>query len=278
MLSKCRSSLAEPLIPRSDRSAEQPAQASEVPSTRPADAESAAPLPSQTGTLKILAVVLLVVALLVGAAALLSKSGVVQPSGPPPQCRKSAAMAVLRQEDTITNHPLHTADTSLLQLIIWGGKGNRAELVFDDSHVMNMQDRKWHVVQQKAGVVVKSLTQLPGLRNVWKSAPSQPGFQDASSQLPLSRWKQVMATDGSSSSMIMFGGDSMGDDDDNAAASEHDYLNDAWQLTLNDGKAQWQQLWNTGSDGGLCALTQDVLADKEPNLHIKQACCSLCQF
>lgn len=251
--------MTEPLLTQPEPSVEEPvqpahAQPSDQTARQPARSEPSAALPRQTDTLKILAVVLLVVALLVGAAALLSKSGIAQPGGPPPQCRKSAALAVLRQEDTTAN-ALQAANAGMLQLIIWGGKGKQAELVYDDAHVMNLQDRKWHAVQQTSGSMVHSLRQLPGIRNIWKSSLSpglvpvhQETFQDTPGQLPPSRWKQVTASDAASNSMVMFGGDSMEGDDSNTD-NGHGYLNDAWQLSLQDGKATWQELWNTHSDG-----------------------------
>ena len=81
-----RSPVTEPLLQPPDPVNEH-AQPSEQAPLQPVQSESAAPLPSQTGTLKVLALVLLAVAVLVGAAALLSNSGVVQPGGPPPECR-----------------------------------------------------------------------------------------------------------------------------------------------------------------------------------------------
>ncbi|DBA86214.1 hypothetical protein WJX77_007436 [Trebouxia sp. C0004] len=245
--SDARSLVAEPLITQPDPVVEQ-AQPSEQPPSQPAQPESTAPLPSQTGTLKVLALVLLAVAVLVGAAALLSNSGVVQPSGPPPECRKSAALAIFRQED-VAAYSHKAAGTSILQLTIWGGKGKRAELVFDDAHVMNLKDRKWHAIQQTGGFVKQVVLQIPGLRNLWETAPKQDPIQDLPVQLPTSRWKQVTCTDSISNSMIMFGGDGM-DSDGSNTGNGHTYLNDAWQLRLEDGKVKWQELWNAGSDGG----------------------------
>jgi len=245
-----RSPVTEPLITQPDPETEH-AQPSEQPPSQPAQSESAAPLPSQTGTLKVLALVLLIVAVLVGAAALLSNSGVVQPGGPPPECRKSAALTVLRQED-VAAYSYKAAGTGILQLIIWGGKGKRAELVFDDTHVMSLKHRKWHAIQQTGGFVKQVVMQIPGLRNIWKTAPKQDSLQTLTAQLPASRWKQVTFTDSISNSMFMFGGDGM-DSNGSNTGNGHVYLNDAWQLSLEDGKAKWQELWNTGSDGEFTA-------------------------
>ncbi|DBA73141.1 TPA: hypothetical protein ACH3X2_010076 [Trebouxia sp. C0005] len=242
-----RSPVREPLLQQPPPVNEH-AQPSEQPPSQLVQPESAAPLPSQTGTLKVLALVLLAVAILVGAAALLSNSGVVQPGGPPPECRKSAALTVLRQEH-IAAYSNEAAGTDRLQLIIWGGKGKRAELVFDDTHVMNLQDQKWHAVQQAGGFVKQVIIQFPGLRNVWKTAPKQDSLQDLPAELPASRWKQVTSTDRISNSMIMFGGDGVHSEGSNTG-NTHTYLNDAWQLSLQHGKAKWQKLWSTGSDGG----------------------------
>ena len=243
-----RSPVTEPLLQQPDPVNEH-AQPSEQPPSQPVHFETAAHLPSQTGTLKVLALVLLAVAVLVGAAALLSNSGVVQPGGPPPECRKSAALTVLRQEaEDVAAYPYKAAGTDKLQLIIWGGKGKRAELVFDDTHVMNLKDQKWHAIEQTGGFVKQVVNQIPGLRNIWKTAPKQDSLQDSPAQLPASRWKQVTSTDSISNSMIMFGGDGM-DSDGSNSGNGYAYLNDAWQLSLEDGKAKWQELWNTGSDG-----------------------------
>ncbi len=251
MMCAHRSPVTEPLLQQPDPENEH-AQPSEQPPSQPVQPESAAPLPSQTGTLKVLALVLLAVAVLVGAAALLSNSGVVQPGGPPPECRKSAALTVLRQED-VADYSYKAAGTDRLQLIIWGGKGKRAELVFDDTHVMNLQDQKWHAIQQTGGFVKQVIIQIPGLRNIWKTASKQDSLQDLPAQLPASRWKQVTSTDSISNSMIMFGGDGMGSEGSNTG-NAHTYLNDAWQLSLENGKAKWQELWNTGSNGESLAV------------------------
>ncbi len=223
------------------------AQPSEQTPLEPVQSETAAPLPSQTGTLKVLALLLLVVAILVGAAALLSNSGVVQPGGPPPECRKSAALTVLRQEDPAA-YSYTAAGADILQLIIWGGKGKRAELVFDDTHIMNLKDKQWHAIEQTGGFVKQVVNHIPGLRNIWKTVPKQGSLQDLPAQLPASRWKQVTSTDSISNNMVMFGGDGM-DSDGSNTGNAHAYLNDAWQLSLANGKAKWQELWNSGSNG-----------------------------
>ena len=243
--------VTEPLLQQPDPVIEH-AQPSEQTPLQPVQSESAAPLPSQTGTLKVLALVLLIVAVLVGAAALLSNSGVVQPGGPPPECRKSAALTVLRQED-VAAYSYKAAGTGILQLIIWGGKGKRAELVFDDTHVMSLKHRKWHAIQQTGGFVKQVVMQIPGLRNIWKTAPKQDSLQTLTAQLPASRWKQVTSTDSISNNMIMFGGDGM-DSDGSNTGNGHAYLSDAWQLSLANGKAKWQELWNTGSNGESSAV------------------------
>ncbi|DBB10023.1 TPA: hypothetical protein ACH3X3_001610 [Trebouxia sp. C0006] len=245
--SNARLPVTEPLLQQPDPVIEH-AQPSEQTPSEPVQSESAAPLPSQTGTLKVLALVLLAVAILVGAAALLSNSGVVQPGGPPPVCRKSAALAVLRQED-VTTYAYQAAGADKLQLIIWGGKGKRAEVVFDDTHIMNLKDRKWHAIEQTGGFVKQVVNHIPGLRNIWKTAPTQDSLQGLPAQLPASRWKQVTSTDSISNNMIMFGGDGM-DSDGSNTGNGHVYLNDAWQLSLDNGKAKWQELWNTSSNGG----------------------------
>ena len=254
LIGHCRSTTSEPLLPPADPAAEpseQP-QSSERPTALLACPESETSLPSQTGTLKILALVLFVVALLVGAAALSSRSGVVQQSGPPPACRKSAAMAVLLHEDSLSKSPLQSTNAGILDLLVWGGKGKRAELVFDDAHVMNLQDCKWHSVKQKAFLAIERWQDMPGLRNLWKSTSSKHIPEITTSRLPESRWKQLTVTDDDSSSMIMFGGDGM-DANINTTGNGHNYFNDAWQLTLHKGKARWQELWNTGPDGTFIA-------------------------
>ena len=245
--------VTEPLLQQPDPVIEH-AQPSEQTPSEPVQSESAAPLPSQTGTLKVLALVLLAVAILVGAAALLSNSGVGQPGGPPPVCRKSAALAVLRQED-VTTYAYQAAGADKLQLIIWGGKGKRAEVVFDDTHIMNLKDRKWHAIEQTGGFVKQVVNHIPGLRNIWKTAPTQDSLQGLPAQLPASRWKQVTSTDSISNNMIMFGGDGM-DSDGSNTGNGHVYLNDAWQLSLDNGKAKWQELWNTSSNGEYLAIAR----------------------
>ena len=203
---------------------------------------------------------LVVVAVLVTIAALVSRSGVVQIGGPPPECRKSASLAVLRQEQAA-----HSSNAGLLQLIVWGGKGKKAGLVFDDSHVLNLQNRKWHSVHQKAGLLLNSLRTMPGLRNIWKSSTSQQLLQTDPARLPSARWKQLSVTDPTSSSMVVFGGDGIirdqnrstsrhsylnaNSDGYDASGNGHNYFNDAWQVRLYRGKARWQQLWNTETNG-----------------------------
>ena len=252
----CRRELTEPLVHSAGH--EESTQPTEQPNQP--TAPDATALPSQTGTIKILALVLVVVALLVTVAALVSKSGVVQIGGPPPECRKSASLAVLRQQQAA-----QSSSAGLLQLIVWGGKGKKAGLVFDNSHVLNLQDRKWHSVHQRAGLLLSSLRTLPRLRNIWKSSASQQLLQTDPARLPTGRWKQLSVTDPSSSSMVIFGGDGL-NTDQNSFTSRHDYLtdtsagydassnghnyfNDAWQVKLIRGKARWQQLWNTEPNG-----------------------------
>ncbi|KAL3159814.1 hypothetical protein ABBQ38_010219 [Trebouxia sp. C0009 RCD-2024] len=231
--------VTEPLIPSTaDTASGTPARATEHQS-QPDEPESV--LPNQTGTIKILALLLVVVALLVTAAALLSKSGVVQPGGPPPKCRKSASLAVLRQEQAAHSANTLASNAGLLQLIVWGGKGKKAGLVFDDSHLLNLQDRKWRRVRQKAGL----LENLGSLHQIWKSSPSRKALHTDSAHLPAARWKQLSMTDSDSSSMVMFGGDGL-DAGYNTHGNGHNYFNDAWQVILDTGKARWQNLWNTG--------------------------------
>ena len=255
MYRQCRRQLSEPLVAKGET--QDAAQIAERHDEH-APTASASPLPSQAGTIKILAAVLVVVALLVTGAALLSKSGVVQPGGPPPVCRKSASLAVLRQEQAAPS-----SNAALLQLIVWGGKGKKAGLVFADSHLLNLQDHKWHSVQQKAGLLLNSLRRMPGLRSIWESSEDPQALNTDPSRLPAARWKQLSVTDLSSSSMIMFGGDGTDPDDiqarhsnaadttdvNDSSGNSHDYFNDAWQVSLVRGKARWQKLWNTDPDG-----------------------------
>lgn len=239
----CRDNVTDPLIPSTVACASQaPAQPIEQPSQSD---EPGSGLPSQTGTIKILALLLLVVALLVTAAALLSKSGVVQPGGPPPKCRKSASLAVLRQEQAAPSANTLASNAELLQLIVWGGKGKKAGLVFDDSHLLNLQDRKWRSVRQKSGLLLQS---LGSLHHIWKASRSRKALDTNSARLPAARWKQLSVTDSSSSSMVIFGGDGL-DAGYNTHDNGHNYFNDAWQVSLDNGKARWQNLCNTGSPG-----------------------------
>ena len=239
----CRDNVTEPLIPSAAETV--PGIPARETEQRSQPDEPGSVLPSQTGTIKILALLLVVVALLVTAAALLSKSGVVQPGGPPPKCRKSASLAVLRQEQAAPSANTLASDAGLLQLIIWGGKGKKAGLVFDDSHLLNLQDRKWRRVRQKAGLLLES---LGSLHQIWKSLPSRKALHTDPARLPAARWKQLSVTDSGSSSMVVFGGDGL-DAGFNTHANGHNYFNDAWQVSLDNGKARWQNLWNTGLPG-----------------------------
>ena len=254
----CRDAVTAPLIPpaTAEHAAEEPASSTQQPDHPEPD--SAPGLPSQTGTIKILVLVLIIVALLVTAAALLSKSGMVQPGGPPPECRKSASLAVLRQEQAAPSANTVASSAGLLQLIVWGGKGKRATLVFDDSHTLNLQDQKWHSVRQKAGLLLRSLGSMPGLRNIWKSSPSQQALHTDPARLPAARWKQLSVTDPDSSSMVVFGGDGL-DAGYTTSGNGHNYFNDAWQVSLDNGKARWQNLWNTGPPGDAVAAVVHVV-------------------
>lgn len=245
----CRDAVTEPLLPApaAEVGSKEPTQSTEEQPQSSDEPGAASGLPSQTGTIKILALVLLVVALLVTAAALLSNSGVVQPGGPPPQCRKSASLAVLRQEQAAPSANTLAKAPGLLQLIVWGGKGKKAELVFNDSHLLNLQDRKWCSVRQKAGLL-KGLGSMPGLRNIWKSSSSQQALHTDPAQLPAARWKQLSVTDPDAGSMVVFGGDGL-DAGYKTSSNGHNYFNDAWQVSLDNGKARWQNLWNTGPAG-----------------------------
>ena len=266
--------MTESLIPPAVETKE-PAQTTEQqlqPSDEPGTADG---LPSQMGTVKILALVLLVVALLVTAAALLSKSGVVQPGGPPPECRKSASLAVLRQEQAAPSANTLTSNAGLLQLIVWGGKGKKAQLVFDDLHLLNLQDRKWRSVRQKAGLLLQGLRSMPGLRNIWKSSPSRRALHTDPARLPAARWKQLSATDSDASSMVIFGGDGL-DAGYNPSSNGHNYFNDAWQVSLDNGKARWQSLWNTGPPGDAAAAAMHAYIIHTSLLHELCCCSSLC--
>ena len=256
----CRDAVTEPLIPpppAAEVESKEPAQISEQQPQPFSEPGAAAGLPSQTGTIRILALVLLVVALLVTAAALLSKSGVVQPGGPPPECRKSASLAVLRQEQAAPSANTLASSAGLLQLIVWGGKGKKAQLVFNDSHLLNLQDRKWRSVRQKAGLLLQGLRRLPGLRNIWKSSPSRQALQTDPARLPAARWKQLSLTDPDASSMVIFGGDGL-NAGYNPSSNGHNYFNDAWQVSLDNGKARWQNLWNTGHPGEAVAPAMQI--------------------
>lgn len=255
-LPACRDAVTEPLLPApaAEVGTKEPTQNTEQQPQSFNEPGAASGLPSQTGTIKILALVLLVVALLVTAAALLSKSGVVQPGGPPPKCRKSASLAVLRQEEAAPSANTLASTPGLLQLIVWGGKGKKAELVFNDSHLLNLQDRKWRSVRQKAGLLLEGLGSMPGLRNIWKSSPSQQALHTDPAQLPAARWKQLSVTDPDASSMLVFGGDGL-DAGYKTSSNGHNYFNDAWQVSLDNGKARWQNLWNTGPSGNPSTAT-----------------------
>ena len=312
-LAACRDAVTEPLIPppAGGVGTKEPAQTT-VQQPSPSNESDAAALPSQMGTIKILALVLLVVALLVTAAALLSKSGVVQPGGPPPECRKSASLSVLRQEQAAPSANPLASNAGLLQLIVWGGKGKKAQLVFADSHLLNLQDHKWRLVRQKAGLLLQRLHSMPGLRNIWKSSPSRQALHTDPARLPAARWKQLSVTDPDASSMVIFGGDGL-DAGNTTSSNGHNYFNDAWQVSLDNGKARWQNLWNTGPPGmavavsvvqmqwmAACYLSHTVfqsivsgtavlnLSKRPDNMYVhvslkeqatsdKSACCGLCQ-
>ena len=289
----CRSEATQPLLPEAEPAASNRAHAQPVApqATQRPYSEQAAQPPVQTGTLRLLGLVLVVVILLVAGAALLSRSGVVYSDGPPPQCRKSAALAVLRQAEFSTNR-LQEADSGNLQLLIWGGRGKKSDNALDDLHVLNLQDRKWHAIKQKAGhVSADNPNSQLGLRNIAKSASSQHAVETIASsqhaveatesQLPEARWKQLSATDPGSNTMVMFGGDGLDDPDDDddddddsndpdhddddqddadngqnslvannsTAGNGHNYFNDAWTVGLYNGKARWQELWNTDAKG-----------------------------
>ena len=267
-LHACRDAVTEPLIP-AEVETKEPPRHTEQQSQSSNEPDPAAGLPSQTGTIKILALVLLVVALLVTAAALLSKSGVVQPGGPPPECRKSASLAVLRPEQAAPSANTLASSAGLLELIVWGGKGKKAQLVFDDSHLLNLQDRKWRSVRQKAGLLLQGLRGMPGLRNIWKSSPSRQALHTDSARLPAARWKQLSVTDPDASSMVIFGGDGL-DAGYKTFSNGHDYFNDAWQVSLDNGKARWQNLWNTGRPGD--ARTACMLTWCIPACYLTQYC------
>ena len=284
--------MTQPLLPEAEPAASNRAHAQPDASqaTQRPRVEQAAQPPIQTGTLRLLGLVLVVVILLVAGAALLSRSGVVYSDGPPPQCRKSAALAVLRQAE-FSRNPLQQAASDNLQLLIWGGRGKKSDNALDDLHVLNVQDRKWHAIKQKAGHVSgESSGSMLGLRNIAKSgssqhavetiATSQHAVEATESQLPEARWKQLSATDPGSNTMVMFGGDGLDDPDDDDDDDDHDddpdhdddqddsnnsqnslvvnnstsgnghnYFNDAWTVGLNNGKARWQELWNTVAKG-----------------------------
>lgn len=258
-LRACRDAVTEPLIPPPAAGVrdKEPAQITEQQAQPPNEPGAAAGLPSQMGTIKILALVLLVVALLVTAAALLSKSGVVQPGGPPPECRKSASLAVLRQEQAAPSANTLASSAGVLQLIVWGGKGKKAQLVFNDSHLLNLQDHKWRSVRQKAGLLLQGLRSMPGLRNIWKSSPSRQALHTDPARLPAARWKQLSVTDPDASSMVIFGGDGL-DAGYNTSSNGHNYFSDAWQVSLDNGKARWQNLWNTGPPGEVVAAAMQI--------------------
>ncbi|KAL3157801.1 hypothetical protein ABBQ32_012224 [Trebouxia sp. C0010 RCD-2024] len=100
-------------------------------------------------------------------------------------------------------------------------------------------------MRQKAGLLLES---LGSLHQIWRSSSSRKALQTDSTRLPAARWKQLSVTDSDSSSMVMFGGDGL-DAGFDTHRNGHNYFNDAWQVSLDTGKARWQNLWNTGLPG-----------------------------
>ena len=89
-------------------------------------------------TLKVLLASFAAAAVLGGVLIVLLRYGPHGVEGTPPQCRKSASIAVLRTDDSVM-----PGSRRGYSLAIWSGKGHHEFLIYEDMHMLDLDAREW---------------------------------------------------------------------------------------------------------------------------------------
>lgn len=137
-----------------------------------------------------------------------------------PECRKAGVAVVVPPYRSLELRNISTNCDAInsRKLVVWAGKGNHREAIFDNSYSLNLNSLQWSGPLKQC----KSTEDTKGFYGVGKSSKCQ---------LPSDRWKTFSAYSDALEGILVWGG----------STRPHAYFNDLW--LMRSSKGSWFDKW-----------------------------------